>query len=302
MKTRSNLDDMSYVNYSFKSVLDKSLHTLEGILKGIAIDGKINKNEIAELSSWYNDYVGVSERRPFNELIPKIKEAIADGVLTPDEIEGILWSCKNHTTPNLYFDIITADIQRLHGIIHGILADNKIEEEELRQLQNWVNENFHLKGSYPYDEIDSIINAVLLDGKIDHKEHDFLKVFFSEFISLPTHSKIDQDELIRLKKSITIPGICAVCPEIEFDEKIFCFTGISSRAKRSEIAVKIEGRGGFYIDSVRKDLNYLIVGNFGNPCWAFSCYGRKVEQVITHRKNGINILIVNENDLWDVIA
>ncbi len=240
MKSFSNLDDMSYYNYSFKSILDKSLHTLEGIVKGIAIDGKINKKEIEELNSWCNDYVGISSRSPFNELIPLIRDSISDQILTQDEINNILWACKNLTTSNLYYDVITADIQRLHGILHGILADNKIEELELRQLSHWVAENIHLRGSYPYDEIDSVITSVLQDGKIDQQEHDFLKVFFSEFVNLPTSTKIDQKELERLKKSITIPGICAVCPEIEFKNKVFCFTGVSTRAKRSDIAKIIQ--------------------------------------------------------------
>lgn len=302
MKSNSSLDDMSYFQYSFKSMLDKSMHTLEGIVKGIAIDGKINKSEIAELNSWCNDYVGVSNRSPFNELIPLIKDAIADEILTKEEIEGILWFAKNLTTPNLYFDIISADIQRLQGILHGVLADNKIEEEELKQLRCWIDENIHLKGSYPYDEIDSIIATIMSDGKIDPSEEDFLKVFFSEFVSLPTNSTIDQNELSQLKQSITLPGICAFCPEIEFENRLFCFTGISSRASRSAIAKKIEVAGGTYIDNIRQDLNYLIVGNNSNPCWAFSCYGRKVEQAIAYRKKGINIVIVHENDFWDALV
>lgn len=302
MKSNSSLDDMSYFQYSFKSMLDKSIHTLEGIVKGIAIDGKVNKSEINELNSWCNDYAQFSNRSPFNELIPLIEEAIADEILTKEETDGILWFAKNLTTPNLYFDIISADIQRLQGLLHGVLADNKIEEEELKQLRCWIDENNHLKGSYPYDEIDSIIATVMSDGKIDPSEQDLLKVFFSEFVSLPINSTIDQNELSQLKKTITLPGICAFCPEIEFDSRLFCFTGISSRASRSAIAKEIEVAGGNYIDNIRQDLNYLVVGNKGNPCWAFSCYGRKVEQVIDYRKKGIQIVIVNENDFWDAIA
>jgi NAD-dependent DNA ligase len=302
MSTHSRLDDTSYFNYSFKSMLDKSLHTLEGIIKGIAIDGKINHSELAELNSWCNDYVGVSHRSPFNELIPLIKNAIADQVLTDEEMADILWFSKNVTTQNEYFDIISADIQRLQGILHGILADNKIEEEELNQLRHWIDENNHLKGSYPYDEIDSVIMKILADGRIDSSEHDFLKVFFSEFISLHPHSSIDRNELVQLKQSITIPGICANCPEITFTNQNFCFTGFSSRAKRSDIAKEIEIQGGTYIDNIRQDLNYLIIGNQGNPCWVYSCYGRKVEQAISYRKKGINISIVHENDFWDAIG
>jgi hypothetical protein len=302
MQPDSSLDAMSYFEYFFKRTLDKAVHTLEGIIKGIAIDGKINKSEIEELSAWCNDYVGIKSRSPFNELIPLIKKAVVTGIFTKAEIADICWSAKNLTTPNLYFDIISADIQRLQGILHGILADNRIEEEELKQLGYWLAENTHLKSFYPYDEIGSIIAAVMRDGKIDAKEHDMLRLFFSEFISLPTHSTIDQNELAQLKKSITLSGVCAYCPEIKIEGRTFCFAGISSRASHGAIAKAIEAAGGTYIDNVRQDLNYLIVGDHSNPCWPFSCCGRKVEQVIDYRKKGINIVIVNENDFWDALG
>jgi hypothetical protein len=300
MQSDSSLDAMAYFEYFFKSTLDKAVHTLEGIIKGIAIDGKINESELEELNAWCNDYVGIKSRSPFNELIPLIKRTVCHGVFTKAEIADICWSAKNFTTPNLYFDILSADIQRLQGILHGILADNKIEAEELKQLRYWIDENTHLKNSYPYDEINSIIAAVMSDSKIDAGEHDMLKLFFSEFILLPTHSTIDQNELAQLKKSMTLPGVCAYGPEIKIEGNIFCFTGNSSRVSQSAIAKAIEVAGGTYIDHVRQDVNYLIVGNQSNPCWAFSCYGRKVEQAIAYRKKGLNIVIVNENDFWEI--
>ena len=48
--------------------------------------------------------------------------------------------------------------------------------------------------------------------------------------------------------------------------------------------------------------DYLIVGNEGNPCWAFSCYGRKVEKAVELRKKGSNIQIINEDDFWNALA
>lgn len=300
MESNSNFNKQTDFNSFYKSMFDKSLHTLEGIVKGIAIDGKINKSEVDELIAWCHDCVGISCRSPFYELIPLIKKTISNRKITPAEMNDILWACKTLTTSNVYYDVITADIQRLQGILHGILADNKIEADELRRLHEWIDENSHLKGSYPYDEIESVITSILDDGHIDQSEHDFLKVFFSEFISLPTSTGIDQKELTELKKLITIPGICAVSPEIIFEHKIFCFTGTSVKSEL-EIARMIEEQGGIYIDDVRQDLNYLIVGNNGNPCWAFSSYGRKIEQVIEYRKKGINIVVVNECDFWDAI-
>jgi hypothetical protein len=52
------------------------------------------------------------------------------------------------------------------------------------------------------------------------------------------------------------------------------------------------------VNSVSRKTNYLIVGDDGNPCWAFACYGRKVEKAINLRKQGTQIIIVHENDFW----
>jgi hypothetical protein len=55
------------------------------------------------------------------------------------------------------------------------------------------------------------------------------------------------------------------------------------------------------VPNVNQKTNYLLVGSDGNPCWAFSCYGRKVEKAVEMRKEGYSIQIINENDFWKVV-
>lgn len=298
---RSELDDLSYFRYTSKGQLDKYLHTLEGIIKGVAIDRKINQLELKELQSWCNDYINIANRHPFSEILPVIYSALEDGYFDNEEVENILWLCENLYTENNYYDVITSDMQRLHGILHGIIADNCIDIIELKKLNQWLDENDHLKGIYPYDELESIIIKVLQDGIIDFEENKLLKLFFSDFVTPSQLSNISQDEIKQLKQEMTIPGICSICPQIDFKDNTFCFTGISSKAKRSEIADLIESLGGNYNDNVIERTKYLIVGNNGNQCWTFSCYGRKVEKAVNMRKHGFEMVIVNENDFWDAV-
>lgn len=76
----------------------------------------------------------------------------------------------------------------------------------------------------------------------------------------------------------------------------------SSKATRKELEKIIKNAGGFInFKSVTKETNYLIVGNDGNQCWAFSTYGRKVERTIELRKKGLKIMIIQENDFWDAV-
>lgn len=60
----------------------------------------------------------------------------------------------------------------------------------------------------------------------------------------------------------------------------------------------IEDLGGMFSSSVVKDLHYLVVGNSGNPAWAYSCYGRKIERALKYQQDGCDLLIVHEHDFW----
>lgn len=59
--------------------------------------------------------------------------------------------------------------------------------------------------------------------------------------------------------------------------------------------------GGYIVDHVSSKLNYLVVCDEKNTCWAFTCYGRKIEEAIKHRKQGANLVIVHEYDLYDAL-
>ena len=287
----------SYLRYTSKMNLDKAIHTLEGILKGIAIDSKISETEVRELGNWLNLHADVAHQHPFSEIMPVLVNALKDGIISEDEHKDLLWVCGNLQSTSTYYDSITSDMQRLHGIIHGLLADCVLTDEEIRKLADWISENDHLKGCYPFDEIDSVLTSILSDGKIDDHERQQLQAFIQEFAPTGKVANNASDS-----KNLSASGICATCPSIIFEDMSFCLTGESQKASREELNQKIESSGGKIVAGVRKDLNYLIVCSGGNPCWAFSCYGRKVEKAIDYRKQGSRIVIAHENDFWDAMA
>ncbi len=93
-----------------------------------------------------------------------------------------------------------------------------------------------------------------------------------------------------------------MCPEIEFSGATFCFTGAFSKYTRKELAATVERLGGNFSPNITKGVRYLIIGANGNPCWAYACYGRKVEKAIELRKSGARMLLVHENDFQDAVA
>jgi NAD-dependent DNA ligase len=298
-------DHESYRRFSTPQRVDKAIQTLRGLLTGVTIDGKLNAAEVAEVLNWCDDNKKLVGKSPFNELKQKLDEIIADGVITQDEQQDLLWVCNNLSQGSEFYDILTHDIQRLHGIMHGILADGHISEDEAARLHEWVDENSQLRGSYPYDELDSLLTAVLKDGTIDDEEQAILGAFFEDFIGYSFAKRVQSEaERVsrRLPKDFTLPGICAMCPDVEFEGRVFSFTGSSLKGTRSELVNEITKRGGAFSPNVTLQTQYLVIGAAGNPCWAFSCYGRKVEKAVEYRKNGTPITIVHETDFWDAVA
>ncbi|MGG3998836.1 NAD-dependent DNA ligase [Anoxybacillus ayderensis] len=294
-----------YRVFTSKAELHKSINALIGIIQGIRFDNIANEHEIAELIHWCNLHRRFEKRAPFNEIIPLIDQALLDNKLEQEEIEDILWLCNNIVNDsgfNRYYDLITSSIQQLQGILHGILADNVLNEAEIEQLCSWIDDHDFLRGTYPFDEIHSLLVSVKQDGIISEEEKNLLKAFFANFVDTRASYNIHEFEIKSLQSQYSIGGICAVCPEIIFENKVFSFTGASTRATRSEIAKIIQSMGGIFNNNVTKNTNYLIVGGDGNPCWAFACYGRKVEKAIELRKKGTPIIIVHENDFWDEVV
>lgn len=294
-----------YRKFMKKEELHKSLNSLVGILTGISSDGIVSDAEKNELQNWYALHEELVNRHPFSDILPIIRDALADDVLEIEEVENVLWLCNKFLAINsdkLYFDYLTSKIQQLEGTLHGIIADGEITDTEIASLSDWLAENEDLSGIYPFDEVYSLLLAAKDDGIVTQDERNMLKAFFATFVDTRESFNINETEVAELQKQYSIGGICAVCPTIELDGKTFCFTGVSKRAKREQIAQEIINHGGLYNDRVTKDTDYLIVGADGNPCWAFSCYGRKVEKAVELRKAGKSIVIVHEFDLWDEIG
>jgi hypothetical protein len=291
-------DHRPYLKFTSRSRLEKSVNSLLGLVEGIAIDGSIEESEIRFLSMWLEDHADVQNSHPYSELMPAVQLALADGVLTKDEREDIVWLCERLRSSE-FFDKTTSDLQRLHAMLGGIIADGRVTEEELGGLSSWLQEHEHLKTCWPYDELDSLILGVLKDKRIDDQEQALLKSFFSEFVAV-----LDDRTIVNplVNEAGTISGLCAVCPEIEFEGSKFCFTGASSRYSRASLSAVVQRLGGVVAASVTKDVRYLVIGADGNPCWAYACYGRKVEKAVELRKSGCRLLIVHENDFHDAVA
>lgn len=263
---------------------------------GITADAVVNAQELVRLVGWLGEYQEFAAHHPFCEVIGTLNAAIADAIISEEELANLLWLCTRYSDDNEYYRAMTKDLQRLQGIMVGMAADGEINKAELDALQNWMGDNEHLKSCWPYAELEAVLVHVLKDGIVTVEEHGALLAFFNEFSVSAGHRALSG---VASTDSPFIGGVCAVDPQVEFPGKVFCFTGSSKRCPRSELQRIIVDRGGTFSNTVVKATDYLIVGADGNPCWAFACYGRKVQQAVEMRKAGHGVLIVHEVDFWD---
>jgi NAD-dependent DNA ligase len=295
----TNNEDLIYRQFTGKSEADKAINSIKGLLVGIKMDGVIDDSELVELDEWCIKHHDLINRNPFKEFMIVIHEAIKEPNNRLELIEDLTWLCQKYENDNIYYNAVTAELQTLQGICHGILADGIIEDKEVLELDKWLNEHEFLASYYPYDEIKSLLTSILSDGKIDDNERKRLSAYFNEFVLLNNDdiSKKVEDNII----GVEISGICTSDPQVEFKGKIFCFTGISKRGTRQELVSEVEKLGGIFKTGVSSKTDYLVVGDSDNPCWAFACYGRKVEKAISLRKQGSRISIIHEFDFWDIV-
>lgn len=291
----------AYRNFTKPAELQKAINTLRGIVSGISSDRDVSNSEITELAHWCELHAELRNRHPFSELLPVVEGALSDGVITEEESKDILWLCNNFVDQSSFYDATTSSIQFLQGLIHGILADGELSDLEVLSLKRWIDANDFLNGTYPFDEIYSMLYDVLEDGRISQEEREQLTAFLSNVIDFTSSYNLSENDFSELRKKYSVSGICATYPNITFQDKFFCFTGESRRAKREEIAALVARVGGAMRASVSTKTDYLVVGNAGNPCWAYACYGRKIEDAMALRKEGAHVVIVNEIDFWDAL-
>ena len=294
------MSDKNYRLYTGPLERAKAVSTLRGIVKGINLDKVHNELELKELRLWFNSHFELFVKKPLDELGIIINNSLSGNTFSEEVVEDILWFCNNLLEGELsYFDRETQAIQSLHGLMYGILSDGVIKDTEIVELNKWLDKNKYLEALYPYDELNSLVFNFLADGVIDEDEQLILKTFFAPFVNLH-NGFVSQKIELEIGEVYEIKGYCAVDPSIIFSEHFFCLTGEFVRSQQIEVENIIVSAGGIVNKNLSSKINYLIVGTNGNPCWAYSSYGRKVQKAMEWRKKGKKMQIIHEDDFWKI--
>jgi hypothetical protein len=209
-------------------------------------------------------------------------------------------------------------IMYLVGLLNGIQADVMINEQEASELQHWcLLQNEHIK-KHPFNEIIPLVKNSLMDGVLTFDEiEDIVYSCNAYLIGSPYYDVVTSG--IQVLQGI-IHGILSDnninTKEIQYLkdwlndnndlESIYPYDELYSLVNTvlpdGVIAKIVTNNGGNYHNAVVEKTDFWVVGDGGNPCWVYSCYGRKIEKAIELRKKGKQLIIAHEIDFWDSVV
>lgn len=185
-------------------------------------------------------------------------------------------------------EINDRNIDELIGISRGLLADNKVNKEEVEYLLNWIENHFNSDNlqKYPINTIYDRLVSVLADNILDEHEAQDIKELLQKF----TGEKPILEEIASMSSLLPL---CNPSPTIFFKDKVFCLTGAFTIGTRKTVENIIKELGGEIKKAPTLKTNYLIIGILGSEDWIHSSYGRKIELAVEIRdvkKKNINII------------
>ena len=177
------------------------------------------------------------------------------------------------------------NIDELIGICKGVLSDNEFNEDEKRFLVDSIKKNKLADHTLVKD-----LYSALTDQENSLDDLKNLLISFtggvvpsSDIKSMSTNTPIEKNLL-----------------SVEFKDKIFCLTGIFSSALGNRKAIEdiIGEKGGKAKRNVTHDLDYLVIGEFGNNDWKHSTSGNKIEKAMEYRsRKHSKLQIISEEQL-----
>lgn len=177
----------------------------------------------------------------------------------------------------------------LLGIIQGLLADQHINDQEIRFLQDWLEQNAAASNVWPGDVLLAQIQHVLQDGVITDDERAHLTGVLQDIVG----GRLDE-----LAESAHVSQLMFDQVQlVDFANRTLGLTGDFVFGPREICEDAITRRGGLIQKNITRGMHYLVVGGLGSPEWKHGSFGTKIEKAIAYKRDGAKLLIVHE-DVW----
>ena len=242
-----------------------NVNELIGIIKGIGFDGIINDKEINRLQKWTDKNRNLAYDTNQTKLIKLIQNILEDSIITEDERVQALDYCHKLLQDDSEDN---SKIYELNGIIDGIICDDIVNQEEVRQLGLWMEANGDLiRYHKPTEHLCVVIDKILEDGIVTKEEQSQLldilqdRIHKSQFNNKIAHLRrlvkerenigIDLIELLDNEDDMNEIHLQA---ERQLDKALSSYSGVLSDPETvfiSLVLIAMLYYDGSYYDSVR---------------------------------------------------
>ncbi|MFO0820737.1 MAG: hypothetical protein U1A77_22505 [Pirellulales bacterium] len=172
--------------FDYHRRLDDSIHTLEGIVRGIALDGQIDASEVTSLTQWLQQHQDLSPFPPFREFAATITQILADGKIDDNEKSDLLWLLARISQYTRQYREVSFDLRQLLGLVRGVAANGVIHEGEVAGLRKWLANHAEVADRWPCSELATLLDTVTQDGRIEPGEQQQLLSFLQTIDRLQT--------------------------------------------------------------------------------------------------------------------
>lgn len=177
-------------------------------------------------------------------------------------------------------------LDELRSLAEGILADQKLADNEILFLRDWLERRADLAAAFPGNVIYRRITDVLEDGIITGEERRYL---------IDTLNTLISGNLDDLGESTRLTELWFDDAEnLAYDHTRFCLTGNFVYGPFDVCRTAIEARGGIVSPRVGPEADFLVVGALGVDEWRHGGLGSMIETAMKLRAAGSPLKIIPE--------
>lgn len=182
--------------------------------------------------------------------------------------------------------IFQQKLDEFQGILRGVIADGRVNAEEVQYLLDWLVAHPEPATVWPASEVEAAIVSALEDDKLTQEELDDLTDLVQRLApplragpAIPT-ARWDERE------------------EVDFWYKEVVLTGDFIYGTRRKITEVLAEVGAKVVPSLRKKTtDYLVVGYRGSDLWKHGNFGTKIAKALAWQSEGCNIAVITE-EVW----
>lgn len=289
---------MNLDTVNFNANQTKLSNLFLGFFEGLFIDNTVKNKEIEALIKWVEKYPEVINIPNFKELYELLIKVVKEPQFLI-ESKGIVQEYLTYFKSSKFFKENTGDIQRLHGVIAGVACDTEISSQEVIALSNWLHQHGYLENDPVFQELWKILKPVYTFNRVENATVEALRDILAKYIQM---DNFGLPKLVVDSRNNSGLNPDFYQGEIQISGATICLTGASVRYTKAEWKIRIEEKGGIFNDSLIKKVNYLVICNKGNPHWANMSYGRKFEQALKWKNEGLDIKILTEDDFIELFV